>query len=118
MRRLPFQINWPVLLLIIALVAASAWLILEQFKLLPTSLQMGWPLVLLVPSALWGLLALLRRKPRQVLESTTALGLSLGLLLITAKILTPTLGSVLGITAIVIGAGLLVRGLLMNQQSI
>ncbi len=118
MRRVPFIVNWPVLFIIVALVALTAGLVLQNLNLLPLTVQTWWPVTLLVPALVWLLIALLRRNPRQLLGSTTLLGLALGLTLITSNILSANTASVFGVAAIVIGAGLLLRGLLMNQQPI
>jgi hypothetical protein len=120
-RRLPFVVNWPVMIVVLALVALAAGLVLLNLNLLPEPILAWWPLVVLIPATLWFLTALARRKPRRLLRSTALLGLATSLLLITQHIApsgaTP-IGTMLGVTLIVVGAGLLLRGLLLSQQPI
>ncbi len=120
-RRLPFVVNWPVMFIVLALVGLAAGLVLLNLNLLPEPVLAWWPLLVLIPAALWFLSALARRKARRLLRSTTLLGLAISLLLTTQHIApsgaTP-IGTMIGVTLITVGAGLLLRGLLLAQQPI
>ena len=111
-------INWPIFLAIILLIALSVGLILNNLGVLPQSILAYWPLALLILSALWTVLALIRRRVRSLLGSTALLGLSIALFLITTGNIIASGSTLLGIMLISVGAGLLLRGLLLRGQPI
>ena len=113
---LPFLINWPAMFLIVALVALTVAALLFNEGALPDEIVAWWPLAIMVPAAVWFLVALLSRDSRGLLGSATLFGLSTSLLLASQKIdLLPT---IVGITFIAIGAGIMLRGLLLRNQPI
>ena len=113
---LPFVINWPALVLIVVLVALMVVALLLNQGTLPAEVVAWWPLVLLVPAAVWFLVAVLSHDARGLLGSAALFGVSASLLLGAQKgTLLPT---VVGITFIATGAGIMLRGLLMRNQPI
>ena len=113
---LPFVINWPAMFLIIALVALTVAVLLFNEGALPDQIVAWWPLAVMVPAALWLLIALLSRNARSLLGSAALFGVSASLLLTSQKVdLLPT---IVGITFIAVGAGIMLRGLLLRNQPI
>src|SRR5258708_4836577 len=78
---LPFEINWPAMLVILVLVAVTVFLLLLNQEALPAQVVIWWPLAIAVPSALWFLIALFRRDARGVLASAALFGVSISVLL-------------------------------------
>ncbi len=113
---LPFLINWPAMFLIVALVALTVAALLFNQGALPDEIVAWWPLAIMVPAAVWFLVALLSRDSRGLLGSATLFGLSASLLLASQKI--DLLSTIVGITFIAIGAGIILRGLLLRNQPI
>lgn len=112
--RLPFEINLFWLLVVIALAAFAVGMALNNLGLLPTAILTTWPVVVLVLAALWFLAALIRRNPKALLGSTALLGAALSLLL-AAQQIAPLGATLVGLVFISVGAGLLLRGLLIRQ---
>src|SRR5579859_334213 len=113
---LPFLINWWALFLVLALIAVAIFAVLLNQGALPPEIVMWWPVVVAVPSALWLLVSLVRRNARSILAAAALLGVSISLLLATQKVpLGPTL---VGITFITTGAGIMLRGLLLRNQPV
>jgi hypothetical protein len=104
------------MLMIAALLALTAIALLLNQNALPVEIMTWWPVVIAVPAALWFITALLRRNARGVLGSAALFGASASLLLASEKLaFLPTL---VGITFIAAGAGIMVRGLLLRGQPI
>lgn len=113
----PFSLNRGWLLIVLALVAAAVGLALHNLNLLPKSV-IGWlPLLVIGPAALWLLLSITRRSPKGMLGSTALLGIGLSLLL-SAHNVAPLEATLMGIVLVSVGAGLLLRGLLLRGQSL
>jgi hypothetical protein len=117
MRRIPFVINWTMLLLVIGLVALTVFIIMLNQGTLPANVSGWWPIVIAVPAALSFVVALARRDARRLLASAALFGLSLSLLLASQKV-APLPTTMAGITFIAIGTGIILRGLLLSQQPI
>ena len=113
---LPFVVNWPALLLIVVLIALTVVALLINQGAISPDIVAWWPLVLLFPAALWFLLALLSRDARGLLGSSALFGLSASLLIGGQK--NELLPTVVGITFIAAGAGIMLRGLLLRNQPI
>jgi hypothetical protein len=109
-------VRWPVLLAALGLLVAAVGLVLHNLDLLPEDVLRWWPLALLLPAALWFLGALFRRRPRGLLRSTAALGVAASLFL-AAQNVAPVGATLVGVTFISVGAGLLLRGLLLRNQA-
>jgi hypothetical protein len=116
-RRLPFVVNWVAMLAIVVLMGVTIFALLLNQGQVPVEVITWWPLVVAIPSALWFLIALVRRNPRGLLGSTALSGLSISMLLASQGVasLTTTL---VGITFIAVGTGIVLRGLLLRQQPI
>ena len=113
---LPFVINWPAMFLIVALVAFTVAALLFNEGALSDAIVAWWPLAVMAPAALWFLVALLSRDAHGLLGSAALFGVSASLLLASQKVdLLPT---IVGITFIAIGAGIMLRGLLLRNQPI
>ncbi len=115
-RGLPFLINWGALFLVLILIAVTVFIVLLNQNALPPEAVMWWPVVVAVPSALWLLVALVRRNARSILAAAALLGVSISLLLTTQKV--PLGSSLVGITFITTGAGIMLRGLLLRNQPV
>lgn len=113
--RFPFEINTLALLTLIGLVVLTVGLVLFNLGLLPSSVLRWWPLLLLIPSFMWFLATLFRRRIKGLLGSTALLGISVSLLL-AAQNVAPPGATLIGVLFITVGAGLLLRGLLLSQQ--
>jgi hypothetical protein len=111
------SISGPALIAVVALILAAVGLILLNLEALPTPIVVGWPLVILVPAALWAVYSLIRLKPRSLLRSTALIGVG-GSLLLAAQGIAPLGATLVGVTSLAIGAGLILRGLLMSNQPI
>ncbi len=116
-RWLPFDINWTAMMVIVALIAITVFALLLTQGILPAQIVTWWPLAVAIPAALWFLVALLRRDARSLLGSTALLGLSLSMLL-SAQIGAPLSTTLVGITFITVGTGIMLRGLLLRNQPI
>lgn len=104
------------MLLIIFLVALTVAALLYNQGELPDQIVAWWPLALMFPAGVWFLVALLSRDPHGLLGGAALFGLSASLLLASQKLdLLPT---VVGITFIAVGAGIMLRGLLLRNQPI
>lgn len=116
-RRLPFVVNWTAMLAIVGLIGVTIFALLLNQGEVPAEIVTWWPLVVAVPSALWFLIALIRRNPRGLLGSTALFGLSVSMLLASQGVasLATTL---VGVTFIAVGTGIVLRGLLLRQQPI
>jgi hypothetical protein len=112
--RPPLEINIFWLLVVIAIALLALGLVLHNLGLLPTSLLATWPIAVLLPAALWFVIALIRRNPKSLLGSTALLGLATSLLL-AAQNIAPLGATLVGLVFIAVGAGLLLRGLLIRQ---
>jgi hypothetical protein len=112
----PFIVNWPVMLIIVVLIGLTVFALLWNQNVLPVEVLTWWPLAIAVPSALWLLIALFRRDGRGMLGAAALFGASISLLLTSDKLaLLPTL---VGITFIAAGTGIMLRGLLLGRQPI
>jgi hypothetical protein len=116
-RRLPFVVNWTAMLAIVGLIGVTIFALLLNQGEVPAEVVTWWPLVVAVPSALWFLIALVRRNPRGLLGSTALFGLSISMLLASQGVASLTTTFV-GITFIAVGTGIVLRGLLLRQQPI
>src|SRR5258706_12055211 len=116
-RLLPFVINWPAMLMIAALIVLTVFVLLLNQGAVPTEIVTWWPIAVAVPALLWFVVALVRRDARSVLGSTALLGLSLSMLLAAQKV-APLGTTLVGITFIATGTGIMLRGLLLRNQPI
>ncbi len=116
-RRAGLLLNGPALIAVVALILAAVGLILLNLEALPTPIVIGWPLAILVPAVLWALYSLIRLRPRGLLRSTALIGVG-GSLLLAAQGIAPLGATLVGVTFLAIGAGLILRGLLMSNQPI
>ena len=116
-RLLPFVINWPATLMIGLLIVLTVFALLLNQGALPNEIVTWWPIGVAIPAGLWFLVALFRRDARSVLGSTALLGLSLSMLLAAQKV-APLGTTLVGITFIATGAGIMLRGLLLRNQPI
>ncbi len=112
--RLPFQIVWPTLIVIVALVALTVFLILANRDALPTALLLWWPLVIVVPAGLMVPLALIRRDPGSLLGGAALLGVGISLLL-AAQSTAPLAGTSVGVLFITVGTAIMLRALLLRN---
>lgn len=116
-RRPSFHVAWDALLTILAvLLAGTAWL-LSNFDLLPAEVPSLFPAFGAGFSLLWALISLIRRNPHTIIYSTALLGAAISLLL-SAQGIAPIGTTLVGLTLISLGAGLILRGLLMPNQPI
>src|SRR5262249_43003966 len=116
-RWLPFEINWGAMLVIVALIAVTVFALMLNQGILPLQIVTWWPLVVAIPSAIWFLVALVRRNARSLLGSAALLGLSISMLL-ASQIGAPLSTTLVGITFITVGTGIMLRGLLLRNQPI
>jgi len=114
---LPFEINWPTMLLIVLLIALTAFILLLNQGAVPARILIWWPLAIVVPSALWFLISIIRRSARGMLASAALFGIGLSLLLATQGV-APFGVTVVGITFIAAGTGVMLRGLLLSNQPV
>ncbi len=114
---LPFEINWPAMLVILVLVAVTVFLLLLNQEALPAQVVIWWPLAIAVPSALWFLIALFRRDARGVLASAALFGVSISVLLSFLRV-APLAATLVGIFFIATGTAIMLRGLLLRHQPI
>jgi hypothetical protein len=114
---LPFEIYWPAMLLIVFLIAATAFLLLLNQGTLSDDVLMWWPIAIAAPAVLWFLTAILRRDAKGMLASSVVFGIGFSLLLAVQKV-APLGSSVVGITLIAVGTGVMLRGLLLRNQPI
>lgn len=113
-RAMPFQINGPLLLLVVGLALLAVILVFDNLGLFTAGGLVWLPAALSALAVVWFVRALLRRSGKAMLRSSALLGLSLSLLL-AAQGLAPVGGTLVGLTLICVGAGLLLRGLLLRQ---
>jgi len=113
---LPFVVNWGALLLVLVLIAVTVFILLLNEGVLPPEVVIYWPLAVAVPSVLWLFIALVRRNSRSVLAAAALLGVSISLLLASLKV--PLGSTLVGITFITTGAGIMLRGLLLRNQPV
>src|SRR5882724_9886056 len=78
---LPFEINWPAMLVIVVLVGVTVFLLLLNQEALPAQMVLWWPLAIAAPSALWFLIAVFHRDARGLLASAALFGISISVLL-------------------------------------
>ncbi|MEP7285745.1 MAG: hypothetical protein ABI947_08255 [Chloroflexota bacterium] len=116
-RRLPFVIHWPTLLVIVGLIALTVILLLLNQGALPVEVSTGWPIVVIALAILWFLAALIRRDPRSLIGSAALFGCGLSLLLSVQRI-APFGATLVGVTFIAAGTGIMLRGLLLRNQPI
>jgi hypothetical protein len=114
---LPFEINWSALLLIVVLIILTVTGLLANQNLLSEDVYLWWPLALIAPAGIWFLASMARRRPRGLLGSMALLGIGISFLLSQQGIL-PVSSSIVGITLIALGTGIMLRGLLMRNQPI
>lgn len=110
-----FRPNWGLALLILALVTLAVGLLLNNVGLLPEPVLLWWPLAVLFPALVWALVSLVSRRPRALLASTAILGIGLSLFL-AAQNVAPPGTTLVGFIFIAVGAGLLLRGLLLRGR--
>ena len=115
--RLPFRINWVSLLLVIGLIAVTAFALLMNQGMLPNDVIRGWPVMVAALAILWFLAALVRRSGQNLLASTALFGLSVSLLL-AAEGIVSLWATLVGVTFIALGTGIILRGLLLRHQPI
>jgi hypothetical protein len=115
-RGLPFVVNWGALLVVVVLIAATVFVLLLNQGILPAEVIIYWPLAVAVPSVLWLLVALVRRNARSVMAAAALFGVSISLLLASLKV--PLGSTLVGITFITTGAGIMLRGLLLRNQPV
>jgi hypothetical protein len=115
-RLLPFLVNWGALLLVIVLIAVTVFVLLLNQGALPPEVVIYWPLAVAVPAALWLLVSLVRRNAKSVLAAAALLGVSISLLLASQNV--PLGSTLVGITFITTGAGIMLRGLLLRNQPV
>src|SRR5260221_9537805 len=113
---LPFLVNWGALLLVVVLIAVTVFVLLLNQGALPPEVVIYWPLAVAVPSALWLLVSLVRRNAKSVLAAAALLGVSISLLLASQNV--PLGSTLVGITFITTGAGVMLRGLLLRNQPV
>jgi hypothetical protein len=116
-RWLPFEINGSAMLAIFVLIGLTIFLILNNQRLLTDEVLMWWPLAITIPSVLWFLNAILRRRPNGMMASATLAGFGLSLMLAQQHI-APFGATVVGITFVAAGAGVMLRGLLLSNQPV
>lgn len=111
-----FQPQWGLVLVLVALVVLAGGLLLNNVGLLPERVQQWWPLAVLVPALLWALASLVGRRPRALLASTALLGVGVSLFL-AAQNVAPPGTTLVGFIFLAVGAGLLLRGLLLRGRA-
>lgn len=116
-RSLPFGINWPAALVIVALIALTVFALLSNQGLLPPEVLLWWPAVIVIPAGLWFFASLARQNPQTLIGSAALLGLSISLLLASQKI-APLGTTFVGVTFIAAGTGIILRGLLLRHQPV
>ena len=116
-RRFNPAINWTVLAIVILLLIAGIAGSLIARGLLPNAISNGWPLLAVLIGGIWFLRAFGRKSGAGVLGSSTLLGLSLSLILATTGGI-PFGQTWVGLTAIIIGIGVLLRGLLWRTSTV
>ncbi len=114
---LPFLVNWPALLLIVALIVIAVFALLLNQGALPIEIVTWWPLAVAVLAVIWFLSSLIRRDARSLLGSTALFGLSVSMLLAAQNIASLT-ATWVGVTFIAVGTGIVLRGLLLRHQPI
>ncbi len=114
---LPFIVNWPAVLAILALIIVTVFALLLLQGLLPPQIVTWWPLSVAVLAALWFVASLGRRQARGLLGSTALIGLSVSMLL-AAQGVASLQATFVGVTFIAIGTGIVLRGLLLRHQPI
>jgi hypothetical protein len=116
-RRRRAAINWRVLGAIIALLLLTAFLYGGSQNALPVEILTWWPAAILVISIVWLFSALARARAPGAIGAAGLTGIGLSLLLATA--FQVALGSSLvGITFIALGMGVILRGLLIRPTPI
>lgn len=110
-----FRPSWGLVLLLVALVLLAVGLLLNNVGLLPEPVLLWWPLAVLLPALLWALVSLVGRRPRALLASTALLGVGLSLFL-AAQNVAPPGTTLVGFIFLAVGAGLLLRGLLLGGR--
>lgn len=116
-RQRPSLVRFGALLVVLALLAIGVALLLYQQNLLPADVLLWWPLALIVPGAMWFLIALVRRSGRALLGSAAVIGAGMSLLL-GAQTINSVSSTLVGIMLISIGTSIVLRGLLMGRQPI
>lgn len=116
-RTLPFGINWPAALVILALIALTVFALLSNQGLLPTEVLLWWPAVIVIPAGIWFFASLARQNPQSLIGSAALLGLSISLLLASQNI-APLGTTFVGVTFIAAGTGIILRGLLLRHQPV
>jgi peptidoglycan/LPS O-acetylase OafA/YrhL len=116
-RRRLLPVRFGALLLVLALIVIGVALLLYQQNALPPEVLLWWPLALIVPGALWFLIALVRRSGRGLLGSAAVIGAGMSLLL-GAQTINSVSSTLVGIMLISIGTSIVLRGLLMGRQPI
>lgn len=107
--------RWGLVLVLIALVILAGGLLLNNVGLLPEPVLLWWPLAVLIPALLWALASLVGRRPSALLASTALLGVGLSLFLAAQSVASPGT-TLVGFIFIAVGAGLLLRGLLLRGR--
>lgn len=110
-------ISWLTVLLILALVALAVFTILLNQGLLVEQVARWWPGVFTVLALLWLLVSLGRRDAHSLLGSMALLGISLSMLL-AAQNIASIAATIVGLTFMAVGVGIILRGLLLRRQPI
>jgi len=110
--RLPIQ--WGVFGAVLVLVAIGIVGFLQQQNKLPSAVLTWWPLVVIVLAGFWLIRSLGQRASTRLLGSSALFGIGISLLLATAYQV--SFGAIwLGLAAIAIGMGIMLRGLLWRS---
>lgn len=110
------MIRFDVLLVMLVLITAGLMGTLYNLDRLPSNIETWWPLAVMVGAGLWMLAALARRQVASFLGATAALGAGLSFLL-DAQDIADFEATLLGIVLVTIGLGIVLRGLLLRQQT-
>lgn len=116
-KRRRVAMNFPVVAAIILLSLATAFFFGSSRGALPVEVITWWPLVILVIALLWLVGALFRRRAPGTIGAAGLTGIGLSLLLATAYQV-PLGSTLIGVTFITLGAGVILRGLFMRPLAI
>lgn len=111
------QVNWGVLGTIILLIALTAFLFGLSRNALPVEILTWWPAAILVVAILWLFGSLARGRASGAIGAAGLIGIGLSLLLATAFHVSLS-STLVGITFIALGMGVILRGLLIRPTPI
>ncbi len=103
------------LLLALALIAAGVFGTLLNLGQFSGDIETWWPLAVIGAAVLWMLVALIRRQVESFLGGSALAGIGVSLLLSTQDIASFR-ETLLGLSLVTIGLGIVIRGFLLRQQ--